>query len=238
MEQNTRLNSIDYLKHRIMEEMTAIASAPASTSTPASAETQQMPGPTQPIPKALIYEVVNGKPIYYKGYRDYLSGTKTIEEIMADSTLQSWLKTWLGHLLIPQLFSKGYEVLSGELGLLLGKGGIRGADVSIFKAENLTLDEHYSKTAPEVIIEIDVQADLSDSTEHELEYVLSKVDDYFRFGVKQVIWVFSANQKVMNCKPGQPWLTTDWDTTIETVEGATFNIAQIMERKKPRTEEA
>jgi Uma2 family endonuclease len=231
-----------------MEEMTAIASAAAAaTSAPAVVRTQQAaaaeaqqeaaaPSPARDIPEALIYEVVNGKPIYYKGYRDYLSGAKTIEEIMADSTLQSWLKAQLTILLGNFFAGKGFDITTGELGLLLGRGRSRGADVSIFREENLTLDEHYSKTAPEVIIEIDVQADLSGSTEHEMQYVMRKVDDYFRFGVKQVIWVFSASQKVMNCKPGQPWLTTDWDTTIETVEGATFNIAQIIERKKPRTE--
>lgn len=207
-----------------MEEMTAIAPAPAEAPS----------NPVRKIPKALIYETVDGKPIYYKGYRDYLNGSKTIEEIMADSTLQSWLKTRLGHLLISQLLSKGYEVLAGELGLLLGRGSSRGADVSIFRDENLVLDQHYSKTAPEVVIEIDVQADLEEGSESELDYVLTKVDDYFRFGVKQVIWVFSASQKVMNCKPGEPWLTTGWDTTIETVEGASFNIAQIMESRKNR----
>lgn len=209
-----------------MEEMTAIAPVPAEA--PSS--------PVRKIPKSLIYEVVDGKPIYYKGYRDYLNGSKTIEEIMADSTLQSWLKTRLGYLLLSQLLSKGYEVLAGELGLLLGLGKSRGADVSIFKAENLLLDEHYSKTAPEVVIEIDVQADLEEGSESELDYVLNKVDDYFRFGVKQVIWVFSASRKVMNCKPGEPWLTTGWDTTIETIEGASFNLEQIMESRITRVE--
>ena len=40
------------------------------------------------IPEALIYEVMDGKPIYYKGYRDVLNKTKTLEEIMACSRLQ------------------------------------------------------------------------------------------------------------------------------------------------------
>ena len=31
----------------------------------------------QTIPETLIYEMVEGKPIYYKGYRDILKGKKT-----------------------------------------------------------------------------------------------------------------------------------------------------------------
>lgn len=190
--------------------------------------------PVQTIPKSLIYETVDGKPIYYRGYRGYLNGSKTIEEIMADSTLQSWLKAQLTILLGNFFAGKNFDITTGEIGLLLGKGRSRGADISIFRDENLLLNQHYSKTAPEAVIEIDVQADLEEGSESELDYVLSKVDDYFRFGVKQVIWVFSASRKVMNCKPGEPWLTTGWDTTIETVEGASFNIGQIMESRKTR----
>lgn len=36
----------------------------------------------QKIPDILIYEMVKGQPIYYKGYQDYLNGTKQIAELM------------------------------------------------------------------------------------------------------------------------------------------------------------
>ena len=46
---------------------------------------------TRSIPPALIYERWKGKPIYYKGYRDVLAGTKTLEEVMSCSDLQGAL---------------------------------------------------------------------------------------------------------------------------------------------------
>jgi hypothetical protein len=36
----------------------------------------------KPIPEALVYERVNGQPIYYYGYQDYLKGEKALEDIM------------------------------------------------------------------------------------------------------------------------------------------------------------
>lgn len=33
------------------------------------------------IPKILVYEEFDGHPIYSKGYKDYMLGLKTIEEI-------------------------------------------------------------------------------------------------------------------------------------------------------------
>ena len=35
------------------------------------------------IPKSLIYEEYDGKPMYYRGYKDVLNQLKTTEEIMA-----------------------------------------------------------------------------------------------------------------------------------------------------------
>ena len=49
--------------------------------------------------KDLIYEEVNGKPIYYKNYKLVIKGKKTIEEVMASSSLQVRLKSELSIIL-------------------------------------------------------------------------------------------------------------------------------------------
>lgn len=43
--------------------------------------------PKQAVPEYLIYEIMDGKPIHYKGYREVLAGTKTVGEIMGSSSL-------------------------------------------------------------------------------------------------------------------------------------------------------
>lgn len=182
------------------------------------------------IPEALIYEIVDGRPIYYKGYKDVLNGKLNLEAVMSESSLQAWLKARLSSLLFAALEPKGYDVLTGELGLILGKDSRRGADLSVFRSENLVLDAHYAKIPPELIIEIDIQADLEDQSE--MEYVLRKIEDYLQFGVKKVIWIFTTNRVIMTATPQKPWLTLGWDANIETIEDFTFNIAKILEGKK------
>lgn len=185
--------------------------------------------PRRKIPDALIYEIVDGKPIYYRGYSTVLKGTRKIEEIIAESSLQAWLKAQLTILLGSFLAGKGYEILTGELGLLTGAGNRRGADVAIYKSDNLTLNAFFSKTPPELILEIDVQASLENQPA--MDYVHRKIEDYLRFGVKQVIWIFTADRKIMTATPVKPWLTYDWDATIETVEGVVFNLEKMLEGK-------
>lgn len=182
------------------------------------------------VPEHLIYEVVRGKPIYYKGYRDVLNKTKTFEEITMESVLQSWLKAQLTAFLIFKLAESGHEVTVGEMGINLSKEDKRGADISIFKKENFVLSENFSNLPPEVILEIDIQADTENTSE--MDYVIEKVTDYHRFGVKKIIWIFTKKRKVMVAAADQPWLTLDWTADIDVVDGLVLNLEKIMEKYK------
>ncbi len=182
------------------------------------------------IPPYLIYEVVKGKPLYYKGYKDVLNKTKTFEEIIMDSTLQAWLKSRLTILLGNFLLTNGYDITTGEQGLFLPNGDKRGADIAVFKADDIVLDAHYSRIPPEIVLEIDVKIHTDNTTE--FDYVLEKVADYHAFGVKNVIWIFTKNKKIMIAKIHQPWLTLDWSADVEVIEGLKINIADLIGRKQ------
>jgi len=184
---------------------------------------------TSSIPDDLVYEIARGRPIYYRGYKEVINGNTTLESIMAESSLQAWLKAQLGFQLITQLMGKNYEVLSGELGLLLGGGNRRGADISVYRSDELVLHARFANTPPLAIIEIDTQIDLTD--ENEMDYVLDKIDDYLNFGVKKVIWIFTNSRKVMIAEPQSPWLTVGWESEIKIVGGASFNLSKMLEGK-------
>ena len=183
-----------------------------------------------PIPDYLIYEVVRGRPIYYKGYRDVLNKSKTIEEIKMESKLQSWLKAQITGILFALLQQIPYEVLTGELGLNLPEKTKRGADIAIFKSEDLELDEFFASLPPEIIIEIDVAIDTEKQTE--MDYVHKKIDDYLNFGVHKVVWIFTKTKKVIIADTSLPWLTYNWDKDIELMEEVSFNLNKIMSRQK------
>ena len=83
-----------------------------------------------------------------------------------------------------------------------------------------------------MIIEIDIQADLEEEDEDEMDYIAGKIADYHRFGVKKVIWIFTSSRKITVADTGKPWVTYDWSETIETLEGATFNLEKMLEGRK------
>ena len=45
---------------------------------------------TQKIPETLVFEMVQGKPVYYKGYTEYLSGSKKLEQLTGISKIQAF----------------------------------------------------------------------------------------------------------------------------------------------------
>jgi len=180
------------------------------------------------IPENLIYEMVNGEPIYYRGYKDYLTGSKQLEQLMGSSKLQSFLATEL-IFLIKSFLGIKYFVFSNEIGLQFAKKSWRAADIAVIKKENVgEMDNKYLSTPPEYVIEIDTKADLSEIN-NPLGYYQEKTQELLNFGVSKIIWIFTDTQKVMIAeKDSKKWEILDWDQEIEFIENLKVNIHQII----------
>jgi hypothetical protein len=74
------------------------------------------------IPSALIYEELNGRVLYRKGYKEVLNRTKTIEEIMGSSSLQGIIISVLLRYLYRDVDENDYEIIANEIGLHVSKG--------------------------------------------------------------------------------------------------------------------
>ena len=152
----------------------------------------------QNIPDSLVYEVTEEGPIYYRGYRDYLSGSKTLEEIMGSSLLQSSIITDLVYVLISTL-GKEHKVLSSELGIQFAKGAHRAADIAILPRERFAAVQDkrkYLGFPPDVVIEVDIKADLEaeDGPQDSFGYINTKTKELLKFGVKKVIWILKLSK--------------------------------------------
>ncbi len=183
----------------------------------------------QNIPKSLIYEMADGQPIYYKGYREYLNGNVQIEELMGSSLLQSALITQL-LLLLHQRFGDKYFLLSNELGILFKKNSWRSADLAIIEKEKIRdkiLDNKYLDIAPKIVIEIDTKADLEE-VEDTFGYYHKKTKALLSFGIERVIWIYTDLKSVLIAEKGKSWQIIDWDENFVLLEGLEINIAKIL----------
>ena len=111
---------------------------------------------SEKIPRALIYEEMDGEPIYYRGYQDVLSKKKTLNDIMGSSSLQSVIIKVLLKYLYTNVDDQQHEIFTNETGLHLAKGNNLASDIAIYDTSALkdfAYDDHYFKIPPAVVVE-------------------------------------------------------------------------------------
>jgi Uma2 family endonuclease len=183
------------------------------------------------VPEYLVKEVLDGIPIYYKGYKAVLRKEKTLEDFMGASGLQSFILRYFSYLLIRQLDEEQYFVFTGETGMHINTNNNLSGDVMIYEQGKLPtskIDKHYLDIPPKIDIEIDVNIDTTDFTEQ--TYIYRKTDRLLSWGVEKVIWVLSESKKVIVAEQGKDWLLIDWSKDIEIIDGIKFNVSQYLEK--------
>lgn len=192
----------------------------------------EKPRKKKQIPRELIYEEMDGQPIYYAGYQEVIDNNKTLDDIMGSSYLQSVIIKHLFKYLLIHVEEDGFEVLSSELGLHLKKGSNLAADIAIYRTEQLEgveLTNKYISIPPEVVLEVDTKADLSELKWE--DYLSQKNKKLFAFGVKKAIWVLSSSQQVILAEPDQDWLMRDWNKSFDILPGHSVNLGEMLKKK-------
>jgi hypothetical protein len=170
------------------------------------------------VPEVLIYERMNGKPVYYRGYRQVLAGKLTPNDIMGSSGLQSLMLMLLEDF-IKMTFKKRFWVLPNELGLHLDVKDNYSADLALYEKKTVSVADiaqrNYLSLPPKVVLEVDIKADIPEPVEH---YCATKTQALLDWGIEQVIWFFTDKRKIVTAQHGQGFQTVDWSETIEILD--------------------
>jgi len=182
------------------------------------------------IPDELIYEIIDGKPVYYKGYKDVISQEIQIEQIMGSSFLQSEIIRLIVRLLLLKTELVEYPIYFNELGVHLSHKINISADIAIYHKEQLKLKirkDTYTDVPPKIIIEIDTKADLS-NFDNVMDYYTVKTNKLFEFGVEKVLWILTKNKQIIEALPNQPWLIKSWKHEVVLIENVGFTLEQLL----------
>jgi Uma2 family endonuclease len=187
--------------------------------------------------ESLIYEVLDGRSLYYRGYEDVLAGRKTREEIAGSSTLQWVLSSYFMEIMI-RFLNDGKYWFASKPGVHLDHRNDLSHDAAIYEKSVLTPDKinvHYVDVPAKVAVEIDVKADLSKV--EDFNYVNKKTRKLLDFGTAKVIWIFTDTQQIMIAEQtADAWLTMGWHRDLELLDGQTFNIGRYLEEEGIKVE--
>ena len=181
------------------------------------------------IPTALIYEILNGKPLYYKGYREVIEKNLNPESIMGSSSLQAILVSLIYAFTINNRDKRKYLPVTNEAGLHLDLKDNLSCDVAIFEKGTFDISTNYFSVPPKIVIEVDVKIDLTNFDGMDFTYVAEKTERLFTFGVERVLWVLSATRKVVIMHPGQDWIVTDWSNDVRVMDGCVMNVKNLLD---------
>jgi hypothetical protein len=184
------------------------------------------------ISNELIYEIIDGQPVYYAGYKDVLNKTKTIQDIMGSSGLQSTIID-----LIVEYFHRikfegnlKYQILYSELGLHVELKNNFAADIAIYnKADILDTDisDNYMSKPPRVIIEVDTKADVSNFNDV-LEYIKIKTEKLLNFGTEKILWVLTKSKKIIVISESKKWYFASWGEEIDIIDNLKFTLQTLI----------
>jgi hypothetical protein len=202
--------------------------------TPETSVKKKKPSRSKKIPESCIYEIIDGKPVYYKGYKDVVKKLKTIEEIMGTSYLQSLIISCIVEFLLKNLSDEIFSFFLNEPGLHIDNKNEIIMDLAIFDNETLKNsipNDTYLDLPPKVIIEIDTKADLT-NFDGFINYFINKTNKAFDFGVEKVLWILTKEKKIISAKPKESWIITDWTTEIELMDDCKFVLESILNKNQ------
>ena len=180
------------------------------------------------VPNYLIYEVLDGEPIYFRGYQDVLNHKKTKEDIMATGRLQTLIISTLQEHLWANHNREGLKYMSNEVGIHISTGINFSCDLVAFDKTVLAAtadDTHYYTIPPKFVIEVDTNGDFSDMIFE--DYLFKKSQRLLTFGVEQVIWILTASKTVTIGKSDGIFITHGWERPIEIFEGHPLILEQL-----------
>ncbi len=185
------------------------------------------------IPDYLVYEILGNKKIYYKNYEKVLSGELPPEAIMGSSDLHAWIIDLILKVLYSNLNHKKYKILSGEVGYFYTPSRSKkwlNLDIAIVNREKLKKPQGtYLKVPPEVVIEVDTKADLSEVGD---EYYILKTEKLLKSGIKKVIWIFTDAKKIQIAEDKKPWIVVDFDYEFEIIDNIKINLEKLLKEEQ------
>lgn len=193
---------------------------------------ESTPTNTPVVPSYLVYEVLNGRPLYYRGYKEVMEKKLNPESILGTSSLQSLIVSLIHTYIMVHRDKKKYIPVTNEAGVHLDLKDNLSCDVAIFEKGTFAITTKYFDVPPKIVIEVDVKIDLTDFDGIEFNYIAEKTQRLFDFSVERVLWVLSKPRRVLIAVPNQDWIFTDWSNDIPVMDGCVLNVKRLLDEEE------
>lgn len=187
---------------------------------------------TETIPASLIFEELDGRPLYRKGYKKVLENKLSPEEVMGCSFIQGLIMRIVSTCISQMLKGMQYWVVSGETGLHISHGNNLANDVAVFDKALIknTFSKSYPDVPPKIAIEVDVKIEADQFPSPE-EYISRKSEKMIEFGTERVIWILTESRKIMVIGQSREWTVYEWEEMIPVFDQYQFCLNDLLKQE-------
>lgn len=187
---------------------------------------------TKTIPASLIFEELDGRPLYRKGYKEVLENNLSPEEIMGCSFLQALIVSIVFPYIKQMLKGKLYWTVCGESGLHVSHGNNLTNDVAVFDKASIkdVFSKKYPDVPPKIAIEVDVKIE-ADQFPDPNDYISRKSEKMIEFGTERVIWILTENRKIMVMDQMREWAIYEWDEAVPVFDQYRFCLNDLLKEE-------
>lgn len=187
---------------------------------------------TETIPASLIFEELDGRPLYRKGYKKVLENNLSPEEVMGCSFLQGLIVRIISTYFAQMLQRNGYWVLTNEPGLHVSHGNNLTNDVAVFDKALIknVFSKNYPDVPPKIAIEVDVKIEAGQFPSPE-DYFFRKSEKMIGFGTERVIWVLTESRKIMVMDGSRKWTVYEWDEMVPVFDQYQFCLNDLLKEE-------
>lgn len=187
---------------------------------------------TETIPASLIFEELDGRPLYRKGYKKVLENNLSPEEVMGCSFLQAFITTAVCSCVKEMLKGKPYWVIGNEAGLHVSHGNNLSNDVAVFDKASIknVFSKKYPDVPPKIVIEVDVKIEAGQFPSAE-DYISRKSEKMIEFGTERVIWILTEDRKIMVMDRSREWSAYEWNEMVPIFDQYQFCLNDLLKEE-------
>lgn len=182
-----------------------------------------------PTLEDLIYEIINGKPIFYSKAPTVMQELLLVDELKFSEASQPGVLSAISQFLWDHLPESKYQILTNGIGYEPDEQNHLVLDIAICNKDVLNTQSWNKalKVAPKLVILKDSVAGIKDPTRL-LGYFHEKIMKLLEHGTQRVIWINTISQMLTIAEADASWRVEDWEEDINWIDDLYLPLEDIL----------
>ena len=177
----------------------------------------------------LIYEIIDGKPIFYSKAHTVMQELLLVDELKFSESSQPGILSAISQFLWDHLPEADFQIFTNGVGYEPDHNNHLELDIAVCP-RSLMKGQNISKaltTPPDLVVLKDSVAGIDDPSRL-LGYFHEKIKKIMDYGTTRLIWINTISQTITIAEQDTYWRTVDWEEEVDWIENLRLSLEDIL----------